>query len=112
MTDENQTELEYVLAKIERGENLTEDEVARFLDEAKPLSEQRVGNLLHVSRDKVLRVIAKTVLLGKMSDKNTIRVFNTLQYACERHDLINAPKKEDIESSVKIEMVFPQLDDT
>ena len=111
MPDENQTELDFVLAKIERGENLTEDEVTRFLEEAKPLSEQRVNNRLCIARDKVLHLITKALLIGKMVGKNEVRVFNALQNAVERHGEIHGRNRSVISDDQKVRVIEYIYDD-
>ncbi|OHB75592.1 MAG: hypothetical protein A2Z25_14595 [Planctomycetes bacterium RBG_16_55_9] len=77
MQDARQAAVEALTAKIASGKRLTEDDVR---------------DTLYLARDQQLLYIARETIIGKtIPDKARIRVFNALQNAVERHELIHRP---------------------
>lgn len=74
MTDDRQKTVDAIVAKMKSGQKL---------------DEEYVNGYLHLARDHVLMIITTAVLKEKMPGKQVISVFNSLQNAVERYELVH-----------------------
>lgn len=54
-----------------------------------PISETEVRETLYLARDQVLLYIARETVSGGVPSRERVRLYNALQNACERHEIMH-----------------------